>query len=100
MARHYIKVLCDVYCDWQGSDPAYRLFVNDELFTERTFSWPDCYLEEMIQIEAEPGNYEIRYEVITPGLVQLRTKNIRVALGPATVNGNMILIQEPENESL
>jgi hypothetical protein len=100
MARHFVRVLCDVYCDWQGPDPVYRVFVNDELFTERTFSWPDCFLEEMIQIEAEPGNYRIRYEVISPGLVQLRTENMRVDYGPATVKGNVVRLRETANESL
>lgn len=99
MALHFVKVLCDVYCDWQGPDPVYRVYVDNELFTERTFSWPDCFLEEMIQIEAEPGNYEIRYEVVSPGLVQLRTENLRVDIGPATVKGNKVRIREPENAS-
>lgn len=100
MARYFVKVLCDVYCDWQGPDPVYRIYVNDEMFTERTFSWPDCFLEEMIQIEAEPGNYDIRYEVVSPGLVQLRTENMRVDFGPATIKGNTVRIREPNNESL
>ena len=100
MARHFVRVLCDVYCDWQGPDPVYRVYVDNELFTERTFSWPDCFLEEMIQIEAEPGNYEIKYEVVSPGLVQLRTENMRVDFGPATAKGNIIRIREPEHASL
>ena len=100
MARHFVRVLCDVYCDWQGPDPVYRVYVDNELFTERTFSWPDCFLEEMIQIEAEPGNYEIKYEVVSPGLVQLRTENMRVDFGPATAKGNIIRIREPQHASL
>ena len=101
MSRHYVQVLCDVKCTWEGLPPVYRVYVNDELFTERTWTWDDnYYLEEMIQIEAEPGNYEIRYEVVSPGLVQLRTENMRVDFGPATAKGNIIRIREPEHASL
>jgi len=100
MTQHFVRVLCNVYCNWQGDDPSYRVYVNDELFTERTFSWPDCFIEEMIQVEAEPGNYEIRYEVISPGLVQLRVENMHVDYGPGTIKGNVLRIREPENESV
>ena len=88
MSKNFVRVLCDVHCDWEGLPPNYRVFVNDELFTERTWIWEDSaiYLEEMLQIEAEPGNYQIRHELVPPNLAQLQVKNIRVDFGPGTVN--------------
>ena len=83
---HYVQVLCDVRCDWEGLAPIYRLYVNDELFAERTWTWDDnCYLEEMIQIEADPGKYQIHYELVPPHLAKLTVDNYRVAVGPARV---------------
>ena len=84
MSRQFVRVLCDVHCDWEGLSPVYRLYVNDELFTERTWTWNKEYLEEMIQIEAEPGDYTISYELVPPHLANLTIKNMRVDYGPAS----------------
>jgi len=88
MSKNFVRVLCDVHCNWEGLPPNYRVFVNDELFTERTWIWEDdaVYLEEMLQIEAEPGEYLIRHELVPPNLAQLRVENIRVDYGPGTVD--------------
>ena len=91
MTRHFIRVLCDVHCDWEGQAPDYRVYVNDELFTERTFNFSDAYLEEMLQIEAPEGNYKIHYELVPPALAHLRVENIRVDFGPASIKGGNIL---------
>lgn len=91
MTKQFVQVLCDVHCDWEGLPPNYRLYVNDELFTERTWVWTNEYLEEMLQIEAEPGEYVIRYELVPPYLAQLKVENIRVERGPATVESNNVL---------
>jgi hypothetical protein len=63
----------------------YRVYVNDELFTERTFDWQKEYLEEVIQIEAEPGDYDITYELLPPHLATLKVSNMRVEYGPGTI---------------
>ena len=39
MQTKSIQVQCDVYCKWDGNDTRYRVYVNDELFTERTWIW-------------------------------------------------------------
>ena len=92
MARQFIRLLCDVACEWEGLAPIYRAYVNDELFAERTWCWTDCYLEELFQIEAEPGEYTIRYELVPPHLATLTVKNMRVDYGPATVENDILRI--------
>ena len=92
MARQFVILLADVHCFWEGLSPIYRAYVNDELFAERTWFWTDSYLEEMFQIEAEPGEYHIRYELVAPHLATLTAKNLRVDYGPGSVNGNILRI--------
>ena len=92
MTKQFVQVLADVDCEWEGLAPVYRLYVDDELFAERTWRWTDCYLEEMIQIEAEPGEYPIRFELVPPHLAQLQVTNIRVGHGPGTVENNVLRI--------
>jgi hypothetical protein len=91
MIKKFVRVLADVHCDWEGLDPAYRVYVNDELFAERTWVWTDAYLEEMLQIEAEPGKYNLRWELVAPHLAQLRVENVRVDFGPGNIKNNSIL---------
>jgi len=92
MARQFVRLLVDVHCEWRDSAPTYRAYVNDELFTERTWIWTDMYLEECFQIEAEPGEYRIRYDLVEPHLATLTGTNFRVDHGTATVNNNVVRI--------
>lgn len=85
MNQHFVRVLADVNCEWEGLNPIYRVYVNDELFAERTWRWSDDYLEEMLQIEASPGDYSIKWELVPPHLAQLTVKNLRVDFGQAQI---------------
>jgi len=92
-----VRVLADVDCEWEGLMPTYRVYVNDELFTERTWRWTDHYLEEMLQIEAEPGKYWLRWELVKPCLAKLSVTNVRVDLGPGRVKNNVLLRIQDES---
>ena len=85
MRREFVQVVCDVDCKWEGLPPAYRAYVNDELFTERTWIWKDCYLEESFQIEALPGRYRMKYELVTPEHAGIKIRNLRITHGPAVI---------------
>lgn len=94
MKRYFVRVLADVDCEWEGLNPTYRVFVDDELFAERTWRWTTEYLEEMLQIEAGPGEYSLRWELVKPHLAQLKVTNIRVDFGPGQiVDDNKLRIQ-------
>ena len=94
MPAEHVMVKCDVYCDWQDQPPVYRLYVGDELFVERTYIWQQQYLEEMIPVYAEPGRYEIRYELVPPSTGTITVKNMRVEQGPlgARIKNTMLRI--------
>jgi hypothetical protein len=94
MAKQFIRLLCDVDCEWESFQPIYRAYVNDELFAERTWRWTDMYLQEALQIEAEPGEYTIRFELVPPHLAKLSVTNMRVDYGPGTVENNILRITE------
>ena len=67
------------------------MYVNDELFAERSWTWENVYLEELLQIEAKPGKYYIRYELVPPHLARLTVENTRVEEGPASIKGGNVL---------
>ena len=78
----FVKAVFDLDCDWEGLPPVYRIYVNDELFTERTWRWTQEYLEEILQIQAPPGQYQVRVEPVGPNLAHFRANNHRVEYGP------------------
>jgi hypothetical protein len=92
MTKQFIRVLYDIDCEWESFEPIYRTYVNDELFSERTWRWTEHYLEELLQIQAEPGEYVIRHELVAPHLATLTVSNMRVDHGPATVENSVLRI--------
>ena len=89
MTREYVRVVCNIWCKWEGLPPIYRVYVNDELFSERTWIWPeDIFLHENLQIEAAPGEYDIRYELVTPNLAELYVTPPTVDYGPGKIISN------------
>lgn len=92
MSKIFVRVLCDVYCEWHKHHPWYRVYVGDDMFTERTWIWTNEYLEEALQIEADPGKYLIRFDLLTSGkYAALKAKNFRVEHGPAIVTQDGVL---------
>ena len=91
MSKEFVRVLADIDCEWEGLNPTYRVYVNDELFAERTWRWTDCRLEEMLQIEAEPGEYDLHWKLVPPHLATLQVSNVRVDFGPGEVFDNKTL---------
>ena len=92
MTKQFVRVLCDIDCEWESFNPIYRAYVNDELFAERTWRWTDMYLQEALQIEAEPGEYVIRFELVPPHLARLTVTNMRVDYGTAAIKDNVLRI--------
>lgn len=97
MNNQFVKVVFDVHCRWEGTPPRYRCYVEDELFAERTWDWQGVYLEEAFQIQAPPGKYKIRYELLDPEHAELRLKNPRIEVGSAVLHKHDILEIIDEN---
>jgi hypothetical protein len=98
MTKQFVRVVTDLHCDWEGLAPTYRVYVNDELFGERTWIWTEDYLEEALQIYAKPGKYHIRYELVPPNLAQLNISNMRVVHGTGKIKNNTLLRIQDESQ--
>lgn len=91
MEEKFIRILLDLKVERiknQGK-PGYRLYINDELFTERNWRWPQtCRVEELLQIKAVPGKYKVRIEKYHPTKARFNISNMRVELGDARIIEN------------
>lgn len=81
MENKFIRATFDLDCEWEGLPPVYRIYVNDELFAERTWIWEDYYLTEMLQILAPPDRYHIRLEPVHPHLAKFKITNRNIEYG-------------------
>ena len=88
MKTAYVRVVCDITCKCGSEPPRYRVYVNDELFAERTWIWNDAGLEENLQIDAKPDEYTIRYELVPPHLAEINISNLSVDVGDAEIIDN------------
>jgi hypothetical protein len=82
MQTEFVQIKFDVYCSWRDTPPVYRIFVNDELFVERTYIWRDEYLSEMLQISAPPGQYKIQLKPLHKKTGKIRVENRTIDHGP------------------
>jgi hypothetical protein len=79
----FCRISFNLFLD-KGENPRYRIYVNDELFAERTYIWKEPkYLQENLQINAEPGEYTIKIEKIDPA--KFRIRNTTVTHGSAEI---------------
>jgi len=87
-----------MYCEWDDVPPSYRIFVNNELFTEREwYHESDTYLSQILQIEAIPGEYTVRVEPLNNAPGRFRTDQFRVEYGSAEwLDRYTLLIKEKE----
>jgi hypothetical protein len=81
MNRQSVVVCADVSVVWQGAPSNYRVYVGDEMFTERTWIWQEQYLEERLVVNAPPGEYNLRWELVPPAQGTIEVKNVRIEHG-------------------
>jgi hypothetical protein len=91
METTFVRAVFDLDCEWYDDYPRYRIYVNDELFTERTWTWTDHYLQEVLQISAAPGQYKIRVEPVGRTSAVFTQRNFSVEQGSARWIDNVTL---------
>jgi len=76
----FVKLCVDLHCDWQGLPPDYRIYVDNELFAERTYRWEKpVYLTEILQINAVPDTeYLVTLDDFAPQIANFKMSNHRV----------------------
>lgn len=83
MKNQFVTVKLDLFSKWDKEPPVYRIYVNGELFTERTYIWRDSYITEMLQISAPAGQYRIRVKGLDTNTAKVRVANRRIGVGTA-----------------
>ena len=83
-----LRIEVDVLCDWQVEPQAYRLYINDDLYTERTYIWhnPNQWVREIIVAELAPGHHTIKIQSVDSKFPVFRLANF-------SINNNFQILQ-------
>lgn len=75
-----LRIEVDVYCEWQIEPQAYRLYIDNDLYTERTYIWhnPNQWVREILVAELESGEHTIKLEPVTSGFSGFKLQNFAV----------------------
>jgi hypothetical protein len=90
------EISVEVYCDWHLEQPAYRVYVGDDLLTERTYRWvnPEQFICERMIVYVEQGRYDLRVMAVDPAnqdKFSIRNVHVNHQLTPCV--NDQILIQ-------
>lgn len=85
------QITIDVYCQWSDVAPAYRIYVDDDMITERAFRFPgdDFFIKEYLTCNLDPGLHSLRLEQCSPN-GQFSIKNIVVDDRPNAEHPNYV----------
>lgn len=85
MTENVITV--DVYASWGDIPPKYRIYVDNNLLTERDFIWngTDTYIEERIIVNLNPGNHNLTVEQINNS-GHIHVKNVTLNDCPSSMD--------------
>jgi len=93
---YFVRAVFDLDCTWTGQPPSYRIYINDEMFTEKTWAWPShLCLEQILQIQAPIGKYVVTVEPIGNPQAEFVTRNHRIEYGSARWQKTHKIIIEP-----
>lgn len=87
----------DVYSVWYKEPPAYRIYVDGELMTERTFLATEYeFYRERICVNLEPGVHSFVFERLPAKSPEdrLSIKNFLVNKTPTKLDNNQFTISE------
>lgn len=73
------SITADVYASWSTGHPIYRVYVDNDLLTERDFTWPgpEIFIREQIIVNLTPGSHSVKIEHVNRhGIITV--KNITV----------------------
>ena len=75
-----VNVSVDIFCYWTGDPQAYRIYVDDDLLTERTYHWDNSeyFITEFIVLDVEPGQHKFKIEPVTPGFDGFSYRNFHI----------------------
>lgn len=80
----------DLWCNYTGKPPAYRIYVDDHLMTERNYICknPNYYIQETVPVYVDVGLHYLKI-VSLDNTAQFEIRNFQVSGTPAELKGDI-----------
>jgi hypothetical protein len=88
-----VSISVDVWCNYDDFvKPAYRVYVDSDMLTERTFIWKSVsqFIREHIEVNLLPGTHYLTIENLSPEMASYRIENIQVDGSAVTATSETI----------
>ena len=84
----------DILCEWQTEPQAYRLYINDDLYTERTYIWhnPNEWVREMLVAELTAGEHSIKILPVNNEFPGFKSANFAINDKPQDLENGKFLV--------
>lgn len=85
--KEYV-ITVDVYAHWGDKPPRYRVFVDNDMLTERDFLWSggDTYIRENIIVNLSPGPHKLSVKQVAGSGGNIDPKNITLNGAPSSMD--------------
>lgn len=83
----------EVYCNRGEGEPSYRVFVDDEMLTERSWVWPayEIFITENIEVDLPPGAHRLSVRECNCDPV-FHTQNMTINGAPSTNTSGVFFV--------
>ena len=94
MKTQFVLATFNIRCQWAEKPPVFRVYVNDEMFTEREWAWDNSiHLNQMLQIQAPPGEYKIEVCPVGKTTAEFITDGYTIEHGTGRWIDNRLVIE-------
>ena len=75
-----VHVTFELWCEWSGEPPSYRVYINNDLMTERTYTFDNSqeYLEERVPLLTKSGAHFLKIDNLNSDNATFTIKNFKV----------------------
>ena len=75
-----VHVTFELWCNWSDKPPAYRVYINDDLMTERTYTFNNNeeYLEERVPLLTKSGAHFLTIVNLDADRSSFTIKNFKI----------------------
>lgn len=91
-----VEISAEIHCEWDQQAPVYRVYVDQDLLTERTYRWinPEQFVCERIIVNLEPGIHKLEIQSVNPAdQSKFSVRNVHVNHQLVPYVNNQIIIQ-------